>query len=175
MGKYCTHLLLVKLISKIIINLKHTFRWSAHSERKPQRHAWISCPSDARASIWLMVLGVRLGIEVGAWRDVVAGGGGCWMEGGSGGVSAVVYCCMNALTCGWRLMCLVFGCGLSIWMATSDLVLFLRPLNLSSKAWHLLWSSSVCLSWDSFAAVRSCTYFSCSCWLTRSAREAWVL
>ena len=32
----------------------------------------------------------------------------------------------------------VVGCGLSLWMATSDLVLFLMSLNLSSKAWHII-------------------------------------
>ena len=54
------------------LNTYRPFSWSARSESKPQRHAWISCPADARAPVWLLVLGVRLNIETGRFPAVSA-------------------------------------------------------------------------------------------------------
>ena len=112
--------------------------------------------------------------------------------GGSGGVSAIVYYCENALTCGWRLtgLCLssgrltgLFLCSVYlhgvVWFGASSffhfsffffLLFFFMSLNLSSKFWHLLHNSSLCLSLYSLTAVKSCT---CSnfCWWTRRVRE----
>ena len=78
----------------------------------------------------------------GAWRDVVEGGAGCWREG----VVVVYRPLFIVVWMRWPVdeeLC-VFGWGLCVWMAMSDLVPFLMSINLSSKAWHLLWSS-ICL------------------------------
>ena len=135
--------------------------------------------------VWSIVSSARMGGIVQNLKFV----GAEWSL--SGGVSAIIYYCVNVLTCGWRLtgLCLssgrltgLFLCSVYlngvVWFGAFGgggggcffLFSFFMSLNLSSKVWHLLHNSSFCPSWYSLTAVKSCT---CSnfCWWTRSVRD----
>ena len=106
-------------------------------------------------------------------RCMTRHGGRWWVLNGGGGVggvlSIVVRLCWPVVE-GWWVCC-----GLSVWMALIDLVLFLMFLNLSSKAWCLFCSNSNCQhhccrrgSWCWCGHQQWCRHHRCQ-------RESWWL